>query len=82
MRPFIPIDIRMRETAELEKSVAADLNIPDPVPASIVTPESKKSTPKVKKAEDGSAVTSESTPEYDRGTGSIDDNTSVESSSK
>jgi hypothetical protein len=82
MRPYIPSDIRMRETAELQKSVAADLNVPDPVPASIVTPEPQKSTPKAKKVEDGSAVTSESTAEHDAGTGSVNDNAGVESSGK
>jgi hypothetical protein len=76
MRPYIPVDIRMRETAELQKSVAADLNVPDPVPTSIVTPESQKSTPRKKKAED------ESTPEHDTGSGGIDNNAGVESPSK
>jgi hypothetical protein len=82
MRPYIPVDVRMRETAELQKSVAADLNVPDPAPASIVTPEPKKSTPKAKKVEDGSVETSESAPEHDAGTGSVNNNASVESPSK
>jgi len=82
LRPFIPSDILMRETPELQKSVAADLNVPDPAPKSIVTPEPQKSTKKSKKAEDGSVASSENTPEYDAGAGRIDNNNSVEPAGK
>lgn len=73
MRPYIPTDIRMKETAELQKSVAADLNVPDPAP-SIIAPETAKSTKKGKEVEDS--------PEYDAGTGSNDNNASVSPTSK
>lgn len=71
MRPFIPTEVLMRETAELQKSVAADLQVPDPAPATIVTPPSKK----VKTVNENPA-------KYDSGTGSIDDNQSVPPSGK
>lgn len=77
MRPFIPVEVRMKETDELQKSVAADLNVPDPAPVSIVTPEPKKSTKNSKKVEDN-----ESAPEHDAGTGSVNDNASVEPTGK
>ena len=73
MRPYIPTDIRMKETAELQKSVAADLNVPDPAP-SIIAPETAKSTKKGKEVENP--------PEHDAGTGSIDNNDGIESSSQ
>ena len=72
MRPFIPVDILMKETAELQKSVAADLQVPDPVPSNIVTKKSKKSTSGDEKLENPQ--------EHDGGTGSIDDNKSVPAS--
>lgn len=81
MRPYIPTDILMRETPELQKSVAADLNVPDPAPSNIIATKSKKSTKQSANSSDGSVATSESAAKYDTGTGSIDDNASVESSS-
>lgn len=69
MRPIIPTDILMRETAELQKSVAADLSVPDP----IITQPTVKSTKKSKE----SAETIENSPKHDRGTGNIDDNASI-----
>jgi hypothetical protein len=69
MRPYIPIDVRMRETAELQKSVAADLNVPDPSP--IITKKAKKES-----------ASNENSAEYDRGTSGGNDNASVESPSE
>ena len=65
MRPIIPVEILMRETDELQKSVAADLSVPDP----IIPPKRKKESPK-----------DENSAEHDRGTGGIDDNKSVPAS--
>lgn len=74
MRPFIPVDILMKETAELEKSVAADLQVPDPVPSNIITKKSKKSTDAEEKVENSQ--------EHDRGTGGSNDNQGVPASGK
>jgi len=71
MRPYIPVEVLVRETPELQKSVAADLQVPDPV---IVAPSKPKSTKKGKEVEDS--------PEYDAGTGSNDNNASVSPTSK
>ena len=60
----------MRESAELQKSVAADLSVPDP----IIAPEKPKSTKKGKEVEDST--------EHDGGTGNIDDSASVNPPSK
>jgi hypothetical protein len=76
MRPFIPVEISMRETADLQKSVAADLEIPDPAPNTIVTTPSKKSTKKIENAKGGSE-NSEVAPEHDAGSGSSSNNESV-----
>jgi hypothetical protein len=65
MRPIIPVEILMRETADLQKSVAADLSIPDP----IIPVKQKKESAK-----------NENSPEHDRGTGNIDDSTSIPAS--
>jgi len=74
MRPYIPTNILMRETPELQKSVAADLQVPDPAPSNIISPEPEKSTKKGKKVENPT--------EHDGGTGSNDDSQSVEPTSK
>jgi hypothetical protein len=74
MRPYIPVDIIMRESSDLQKSIATDLSIPDPTPSNIITPEPQKST--------GRVENSESTPQHDTGTSSINDNISVRSSSE
>jgi hypothetical protein len=65
MRPNIPVEILMRETADLQKSVAADLSIPDP----IIPAKKKKDSAK-----------NENSAEYDRGTGNIDNNASIPAS--
>lgn len=64
MRPFIPVDISMKETSELSKSVAADLSVPDPTP---IVPQKKK-----KESENN-----ENSKEYDRGASGIDNNTDI-----
>ena len=74
MRRFIPVEILMKETDELQKSVAADLQVPDPVPSNIIAKKSKKSTSGEEKVENPQ--------EYDRGTGSLDDNQSVPATGK
>jgi hypothetical protein len=71
MRRFIPLDILMRETEQLQKSVAADLSVPDPVPTPIVPQKTKKESAK-----------DENSAEHDRGTGNIDDNASIDPTSK
>jgi hypothetical protein len=38
MRPFIKTDVRIVETEELQKTIASDLQVPDP----IITPKKEK----------------------------------------
>ena len=66
MRPIIQTEILMRETDELQKSVAADLNVPDPAPANIIVKKDNK--------------VNENSAKYDRGTGDINDNEGVQPS--
>ena len=68
MRPILRTEVTMVETEELQKSVAQDLQVPDPAPKTIVPKKEKK--------------VNENSKEYDRGTGSDDNNEGVESVSK